>query len=608
MQLISRTPTRSYFITMFIVVSVLFFAFSAVIYRNYERAQELNQWTLYNYEVMRLSRKLLSDLVDMETGVRGYLLTGQKKYLQPYHRSKATVKKQIAALREFTKNEDMSQNKFDGWLRNIEQFSATLDSQIERYNQSFFDKTPVAAMEKQKQQMDRLRAMLEKFIEQRTNDLNERLAQSEAARNDFTYILAIGTVLAIAGMLVVTLVILSLIRRSHQAEAESLAIEDRFRTVMSGVNDGLFDYDLQSGSIYYSPEYKAMLGYAQSEVPHTVAWAYAAMHPDDVERCKQVLEAYRSKAAPVYRNEFRMRTKNGAWIWILSRGVGMFDAQGVMTRLIGTHTDITQQKEREEQLATLHKEMEAFTYITSHDLRAPLVNLKGFSGELGRALEKIRPLIAQHSPHFTEEEGRILHTALEEDIPESLRFIVQSVEKMDILTTAVLDLSRLGKREYRRERVDVAALVKRCLDSLAFEIGQKKITIDCAEDLPVIISDALALEQVFSNLLDNAVKYRDPARAGHIRIAAQAAAGMVTFSVADNGRGIARSDHDKVFQIFRRARNSTDVRGSGLGMAFVQVTVRRLGGHIWFTSELNVGSTFYFSIPQNLSMKGLDDA
>ncbi|MFZ4541957.1 MAG: ATP-binding protein [Rickettsiales bacterium] len=599
MQFITRTPSRQYFITIFIVVSALFFAFSAVIYHNFKQSKELNQWTLYNYEVIRQSRKILIYLIDMETGVRGYLITGKKDFLQPYTQSKKLVLQQIESFKALTKNDPSTQGTIDVWVHDIERYTTTLSNQVQYHKGKFMPQ-----MERQKRQMDNLRNKLEGFIQTRLEDLNKKIKSSNEANNDFKYILAIGTALAIGGMLLATLVILSLMRRSQQAEAESEALQSRFKLVMDAVNDGLFDYDVLTGEIYYSPQYKAMLGYEDDEIENSLDWLHSIIHPDDHEATWKIYEKYSTGQLPAYRNSFRLRTKHEDWIWVLSRGVGIFDQDDKMIRLIGTHTDITEQKLREVELANLSKEMETFTYITSHDLRAPLVNLKGFSGELGRAINKIAPIIKEKHKAFSDKEFEVLKRAVDEDIPESLRFIHQSVDKMDSLTTAVLDLSRIGKREYRFEHVDVTAVVRRCLDTLAYEITQKNITVQC-DALLDITSDALALEQIFSNILDNAVKYLDPERTAAITITSERTGTAVTYAVADTGRGIAPADNDKVFQIFRRARNSVNVRGLGLGMAFVQATVRRLGGSIWFTSVPDVGTTFFFTLPLSPRLKGL---
>jgi len=181
-------------------------------------------------------------------------------------------------------------------------------------------------------------------------------------------------------------------------------------------------------------------------------------------------------------------------------------------------------------------------------------------------------------------------------MPEAIGFIQSSVEKMDKLTGAILDLSRIGRREFHLREIDTALLVKRCLNALAYETGSRKIEIVCG-DLPPIVSDSVALEQVFGNVLDNAVKYLDPARPGKIEINAITLSNETIFSIRDNGRGISHQDERKVFDIFRRAGNTGNIRGAGIGMAYVKATLRKLGGRIWFQSQPDIGTVFYVSLP-----------
>lgn len=602
MRLIERTPSKRYFISLFVIVATLFLVFSGVIYRNYTSAQTLQQWTLYNYEVLRRSRKILLDLVDMETGVRGYMLTRDASFLKPFQESRATLGAEITNLQNYTVNDPDATSNMTEWLTKISTFASTLNQQV---NDLATRGAPLKMnnLITQKQQLDNLRADLEGFMQSRLSELQTQINEANAAQHNFIYVLAIGTVLAIAGMLLVTLILVSLINHNERARAATRELEERFITVMSGVNDGVFDFDPIAKTIYYSPQYKAMLGYEDDELPNSLDTFKDAIHLEDADAIWETSRRYQNREIPTYRNVFRMRHKDGHWLWVLSRGIGIFDEKGVMTRLIGTHTDITEQKHREEELAAVNSEMETFTYITSHDLRSPLVNLKGFASELGRAVEQITPVIERKHSHFSNEEQAILHNALEVDIPESIKFITQSVAKMDALTTAVLDLTRIGKREYHREYVDIEAVMQRCLDSTAYEISRKHVTIT-REHLPSIISDALALEQVFSNILGNAIKYLDPDRPGHITIEARENPTDITYIIRDNGRGIAPEDHDKVFQIFRRARNAHNVEGMGMGMAFVQATIRRIGGSVWFTSNLGQGTEFFIKLPKIHSTKG----
>jgi len=249
-------------------------------------------------------------------------------------------------------------------------------------------------------------------------------------------------------------------------------------------------------------------------------------------------------------------------------------------------------------LEQANEEVKQFAYIVSHDLRAPLTNLKGFSEELCYALEVIGSAMDKALPHLEEKQRLAVTTVLQEDVPEALGFIGSSVTRMDDFINALLKFSRLGRRELKFEPVDMEALVQAALQTLARQIeeGQVKVTVG---RLPEVMADRTSMEQVMSNLLNNAVLYLDPDRAGEIEIIAECNDDEMTFRVRDNGRGIAEEDMDKVFAPFRRA-GKQDVPGEGMGLPYVQTLVRRHGGRIWCESQPGKGSTFYFTIPVNV--------
>ncbi len=597
MRVLKKIPGRQYYVSIFIIGAALFVTFSTVIYRRYDEAQRLSNWALYNYEVNRQSRLLMLDLLDMETGVRGYLLSGKRHFLQPYNVAIKNLPLQIKRLRELTKNDQNSTEEINSWLKQMEDFENILIAQLKQYNEGHWNKVSPSVLERQKYRMDKLRDMLEDHIKRRLDRLQVQIDASKLEQRNFLYIMIIGTVLAVGAMLMGTLVILALAARSQTAAQEIAAAEERLITVMNGLNDGVYDLNPQTGVIHYSPALKTMLGYSNAEFPNTLESFNSILHPEDAEATWAALGRYERREVDHYTNILRMRHKNGSWRWILSRAVGFWDKGGRLNRLIGMHTDITEQKKREEQLGQLNSEMETFTYIASHDLRSPLVNLKGFAREIQHSMDTVKPVIEKVTRGLSDADQQVLKRAFDADIPEALRFIEKATQRMDTLTTAMLDLSRIGRREYVQERVDVQAIVNKCLDAQAYEISNKAVTVECAK-LPWVSSDPLALEQVFSNLLDNAVKYLDPKRPGRISIGSQEAATDVVFSVADNGRGIGENDKQKVFEIFKRARNTEDVRGIGMGMAFVKATMHKLGGSIWFDSKLGEGSSFYLRLPK----------
>ncbi|MCB2148394.1 MAG: hypothetical protein KQI81_18095 [Deltaproteobacteria bacterium] len=267
--------------------------------------------------------------------------------------------------------------------------------------------------------------------------------------------------------------------------------------------------------------------------------------------------------------------------------------------------EIEQHKRTEERLALSarrleqrNEEVKNFAYIVSHDLRAPLINLKGFSAELRSALEVIRPVLETHISRLDDPLHADESTALL-DITEALDFIGSSADRMDSLINALLHLSRLGRTELKPESLDMRKKVKETLNTLAHQIAEKKIKVDIGP-LPVIEADRLAMQQILGNLLNNAILYSVPGREGRIEITSENGLDQVTFHIRDNGRGIAPEDMDKVFMPFRRA-GRTDLPGEGMGLAYTQALVNRHGGHIQCRSTVDEGSTFSFTIPVPLS-------
>lgn len=250
-----------------------------------------------------------------------------------------------------------------------------------------------------------------------------------------------------------------------------------------------------------------------------------------------------------------------------------------------------------EDLQLMNEEVKNFAYIVSHDLRAPLVNIKGFSVELRGALKEIVPLIEKGKSVLSDRELQSLGEALDQDVPEALEFIESSVNRMDSLINAILKLSRLGRRDLKMERIDVAGIVQSILKTLGHQLEAGKVTVSVAA-LPEVTSDKTAIEQIVGNLLDNALKYLDRSRAGQLEISAESGVHETTFKFRDNGRGIAAEDMGKVFEIFRRA-GKQDMPGEGMGLAYVKTLVRRLGGRIWCESELGAGTLFCFTIPNH---------
>jgi signal transduction histidine kinase len=266
--------------------------------------------------------------------------------------------------------------------------------------------------------------------------------------------------------------------------------------------------------------------------------------------------------------------------------------------------------ERTADLREANDEIQRFAYIVSHDLRSPLVNIMGFTSELEElrgdifkriaALSRAQAATPSAPENATDTAEPVLEGSdkqLSEDFSEALGFIKSSIGKMDRLISAILNLTREGRREFEPVWIDTKELIEGIVATVAHQAAEAQAAIRI-DALPNIVSDRLGLEQIFSNLIDNALKYLKTGVPGEITVRGRTKLGFAIFEISDNGRGIDPKDHQRIFELFRRA-GTQDKPGQGIGLAHVRALVRRLGGTMSVASELHQGSTFTITLPIN---------
>jgi signal transduction histidine kinase len=247
---------------------------------------------------------------------------------------------------------------------------------------------------------------------------------------------------------------------------------------------------------------------------------------------------------------------------------------------------------RGQELAAKNEEVESFVYVVSHDLRAPLVNLRGFSEELRSSCGELQKKLGTSMPKDVAEE---VQKILNYGIGESLHYVTTSSSKLQRLIDSLLVLSRTGRDEYELELLQVHRLVTSTLDVLRGSIAQSGARIQIGE-LPDVHGDLTAVGQVFTNLICNAIKYGQPGRPAEIEIAGEEQSDMCHFWVRDNGAGLSASAQQRVFQVFQRFHPEL-ASGEGMGLAIVKRAVERHGGKVWVESQEGVGSTFHITLP-----------
>jgi len=252
--------------------------------------------------------------------------------------------------------------------------------------------------------------------------------------------------------------------------------------------------------------------------------------------------------------------------------------------------------DRTTDLQRANDEIQRFAYIVSHDLRSPLVNVLGFTSELDTAARTITELLDRAEAEAPALVGDEVRRAVREDVPEAIGFIRGSTQKMDRLINAILKLSREGRRTVSPEPLNMDDVAQGIADSLHHRVSEVGAEIVVEKPLPNVTTDRVAIEQILSNLTENAVKYLKPGRPGRIAIRGRRELAKVVFEVADNGRGIDPKDHERIFDLFRRS-GVQDQPGEGIGLAHVRASAYRLGGIVTCESALDEGAVFRVSLP-----------
>ncbi len=377
--------------------------------------------------------------------------------------------------------------------------------------------------------------------------------------------------------------------------------EQLLRLAASTGNVGLFEIDLRTDEVHFSTEYKRQLGYLDHEMrDHLDEWR-ARIHPDDAERALAWVEELTRSPKRGAQLESRLRHRDGRYRWILTQAAVRFDETGAPLSMVGSNVDITRLKETEAalresearyrelatqlenrvsertaQLRDAYSELEGFAYAVSHDLKAPLRAIDGFS-------------------HLLVESAREKLNASEQEYLERVRL---GALRMAALIDGLLAYSRVERRELRRRGVDLREQLHEVINETTQLARARGVKIECDVPAVVLHVDREALLIVLRNLFDNAVKFTRNVPAPRIDVHAKLDAERVRLSIRDNGIGFEQVYHDQIFSIFQRLQANGEYEGTGIGLALARKAVQRMNGRLWAESAPGEGAVFYVELPR----------
>lgn len=378
---------------------------------------------------------------------------------------------------------------------------------------------------------------------------------------------------------------LSVVRDITERKQTEQAIQEwknRYETAILASGHLLYDWDSETNQVTYGGDLERILGYIPSEMEGGLKRWMELIHPEDLNDFKNTIERLIETKMPAHL-EFRVRKKDGTYIFVEDSGRFITDAEGNVTRMIGFVKDITDRRLAESELAKLNdslelanreltranRELQEFAYIAAHDLKTPL-----------RGIGTLANWIERDCADQFDEQGK-----------EHVNLLISRVQQMSDLIDDVLQYSSLGRMKGERNCVDFNRIVS---DVIAELKPPNHIRIVIQDKLPALRCRKKHVVQAFQHLLNNAVKYMDKAE-GQITIGCIEGETCWKFSVTDNGPGIHEKYFKKIFQMFQTLSPRDRNGSTGIGLAIVKKIAELNGGTAWVDSDIGIGSTFYFA-------------
>ena len=579
------------------LASVLVVGAAVLSYRSAVNVRDTAAEATSAQRVQQEARTVLGLVTDAETGQRGYLLTGNAAYLQPYERAVVALPETIERVRSATRGRPEQQRRVDDLQVMLGQKLAELKATVVVRRRGDVDAAlGIVRTGEGQALMDRIREGVGALVDDASRELDQRREETVRATRQASHVTIGALVLAIAATSVALVMIVAEVRgreRERAARAQQLAREElaeRLAAIVESSDDAIVGKDLEGTITSWNPGAERIFGYPAREAigrPITLIIPSDRLAEEDL-----VLARLRRGERTDHFDTIR-QTKDGRLIDVSVAVSPIRNAGGTVTGASKIARDITERKraeaelkqlyetleervaERTQQLAEINAELDAFGYTVSHDLRAPLRAMDGFAKALAEDYGDTL------GPRGRDYAGRI----------------VQAAQRMDLLIQDLLAYSRLSREELRPQPLDLGDVVRDALQTLEADIRARSASIDVVEPLGPVMAHRETLRNVLTNLLSNAIKFVTPGIGPRVRVWSESRDRVARLWVEDNGIGIDPRYQAGIFRVFERLHGVEVYPGTGIGLAIVRRGTERMGGRAGVQSTAGAGARFWIELP-----------
>lgn len=527
---------------------------------------------IHTQEVIGQSYEILSKIEDVELGKRGYVITGDTLFLEPFVKSKKQILNHLTNLKLLTKDNPLQQARMNVLEELVNQELIFFKKVIElRSNQGFEEAKKAVATARGKILMDSIKSTIVDIRNEEQVLLNKRRQKNQDSidsANSIIYFFQIMIVLFLVALFFVALTTFKTRQKSQDILDKS---NQRFTKIFNYSPVAMVITSIEEGQFMYVNDlYCETTGYSREELINKKVVDINMISVDERRKIHEKLKERGGKEKDI---ELKIRRADGKIIEVFF-SMQILEIDGKMCYVYGL-VDITERKKIEEKLKEVNKELDSFTYSVSHDLRAPLRAISGYAKILNEDYSSV-----------IDAEGRRV-----------VNVISNNAKKMGQLIDDLLAFSRLGRQSIVSVRIDMTSIIQSIKEDLLLFSNHNNIHITIQE-LINPTGDSNMIKVVMTNLLSNAIKYSSKKDEILIEIGSYRKEKNIVYYIKDNGAGFDMQYYDKLFGVFQRLHSTTEFEGTGVGLAIVQRIIKKHGGKVWAESKPDVGSTFYFSLPK----------
>jgi PAS domain S-box-containing protein len=542
------------------------------------RQDEEQRWVAHTHFVLESLNAMLSDLSDEETNQRAFIITGEVSYLQPYESSIQRLQREAHELRTLTNDNPTQQGSLDRIDPLLANRFAELQRGVAVRNKQGLTAAVTAVREGNgKKTAGQFRALIGEMQDEERRLLRQRREAADANSRRTKTLIVAGNGIALLFLFIAAVVIFREMGRRHKAEEALREGEERFRLQVSAVKDyAILMLDPKGRIATWNTGAERINGYRAEEI---LGKHFSIFYPpEDVEHGKPGIELNTATEQGGVEDEGWRVRKDGSRFWANVVITALRDEKGRLRGFGKVSRDLTERRRAEQdmetrnvQLEAANRELQAFSYSVSHDLRAPLRAIDGFSLALLEDYEN----------------------KLDADGNEHLQRIRAAAGRMGRLIDGMLNLARISRTGMVRESIDLSPLAQEIVSELQNTQPARRATIVIPPKLQVK-GDRLLLRVVLENLLSNAWKFTSEQPNPRIELGIQSNGNETVHFLRDNGAGFDMRHADKLFGVFQRLHRESEFPGTGVGLATVQRIIHRHGGRIWAEAVPGEGATFYF--------------